>query len=105
VKLDLATAAGQATVKQRMRAQLAWLMEEGKDYPVFLDVNGLAAEVDTEALEVELASREGEADAQASKQAGITYDVPSREELKDAKDTAAEAAKGLLGGLRRRKKK
>lgn len=102
VKLDLRTAAGTNTVKQRMRAQLAWLMEEGMSVPVELDEAGLATKLDTDTLETELAGRRHEASAQGREQAKLTYDLPSREELRDLKDIAGNGVKAVRGLFRRR---
>jgi hypothetical protein len=101
VKLDLRTPAGSATVKQRMRAQLAWLMVEGMEVPVILDSAGLATKVDTDALETELAGHEDEIRATEKEQSSLAYSsgLPSREELGHVKELPGEAKK-VFRGLR-----
>jgi hypothetical protein len=98
LKLDLRTPAGTGTVRQRMNAQLAWLMVEGGELPVLIDSEtGLATAVDAAAFEAESASREGEISEQRKQQSSVLYDVPSREELGHVKELPGEAKKVLKG--------
>ena len=104
LKLDLATTAGTATVKQRMNAQLAWLMEEGMDLPVSIDpATGLATEVDAATLETELSGRSGEVDAKHDEQSSLRYStgMPTEDEVAELKALPGKA----LGGLRKAWKK
>jgi hypothetical protein len=106
LKLDLTTPAGTSTVKQRMNAQLAWLMEEGMELPVELDAaTGLATAVDAAALERELSERGGEQEQARKEQSSLLYDAPSKEELGHVKELPGEArkiAKGLRDAWRKR---
>lgn len=102
VKLDLRTPAGVATVKQRMRAQLAWLMEEGGSLPVETGPDGLATRVDTDRLEVEFAAHRDAVEAQSKEQSRILYDMPSREELRQVREIAGETVRSIRDLVRRR---
>ena len=89
ISADVRTAAGTATIKtRRIRGELAWLLAEGMEIPIRVDpVSGLATEWDLDALEAELASRQGELDEQHRKQTSLPYTLgfPEKEEVRDAK--------------------
>lgn len=100
VKLDLRTPSGTATVKQKMRGQLAWLMEEGMSLPVIVDPRtGLATQVDTDVLERELAGGQEAVERQAKHESSLSYSLglPTREEL----GHVGEIRRGIAGMIRK----
>ena len=108
VQLDLRNLAGTASVKQRMNAQLAWLLEEGAELPVTIDPRtGLATGLDTEALAAELAGRQGEVSQAARDQSSLRYalPLPTSDEVAELKQLPGKALEGLRAGWRRRKQR
>jgi hypothetical protein len=103
-KLDVRTADGQeGTVKQWVPGETAWLMTEGMEVPLRVDASGAPLEIDFEALAGELEGRSGEAEAAHKEQSSLTYDIPKKEEFKDAAEGVKDAAKGLRAAWRKRR--
>ncbi len=78
VKVDVRTRVGDAdqvtTVKQFLRGDLAWLLEEGLEVPLRVDPeSGLPLRIDPEALESELESHRSEVKDAHDDQTSLGY--------------------------------
>lgn len=106
VQLDLRNQSGTASVKQRMNAQLAWLLEEGATLPVTIDPQtGLATGLDIDALAAELHGRQDEVSQAAREQSSLRYalPLPTADEVAELKQLPGKALGSLRASWRRRK--